>query len=114
MSNVSNFRCPLTPGLPAIVISAGLVFCETKEWNHGAVMRAVNQHQSEPKRTKTDQPTEEEKKITKRPNEQPINSPTSKYINQLLQHNKATNELGINILLVCYFRMKQSILYTIK
>ena len=59
MSNVSNLRCPLTPGLPAIVISAGLVFCETNEWNdRGAVKRAVNQHQNEPKTnqlTKTDQ-----------------------------------------------------------
>ena len=75
MSNVSNLRCPLTPGLPAIVISTGLVFCETKEWNdHGATKRAVNQHQNEPKPTNqtdrvTKQPTNnnKKKKMTKQP-----------------------------------------------
>ena len=64
MSNVSNLRCPLTPGLPAIVISAGLVFCKTSEWNdRGAVKRKVNQHQNELKQTDqpkpTNQPTKE-------------------------------------------------------
>ena len=59
MSNVSNLRCPLTPGLPAIVISTRLVFYETKEWNErDVVKRAVNQNQNEPKPTnQTDQPT---------------------------------------------------------
>ena len=43
---------------------AGLVFCETNEWNdHGAVKRAVNQYQNEPKQTKTNQPTKEESNI---------------------------------------------------
>ena len=68
MSNVSNLRCPLTPGLPAIVISAGLVFCETNEWNdRGAVKRAVNQHQNEPKQTDQPKPTNQptkEKQLT--------------------------------------------------
>ena len=58
MSNVSNLRCPLTPGLQAIVISVGLVFCETNEWNdRGAVKRAVNQHQNEPKQIDQPKPT---------------------------------------------------------
>ena len=52
MRNISNLRCPLTLGLPAIVVSAGLVFCEIKEWNDcGAAKRAVNLHQNEPKPT---------------------------------------------------------------
>ena len=69
MSNVSNLRCPLTPGLPAIVISTGLVFCETKEWNdHGAAKRAVNQHQNEPKPTnQTDQATNQQQQKEKNP-----------------------------------------------
>ena len=50
--------------LPAIVISHGLVFCATKEWNERSVVkRTVNQHQNEPKPTnQTDQPTNNIKK----------------------------------------------------
>ena len=82
---------------------------------HGAVKRAVNQHQNEPKPTKK-QPTNQPKKkaITKQPNKQPTNSPSSKYRNQLLKQNKATNAAGINILLVCHVRIKQSVINTIK
>ena len=62
--------------MPAFVISAGLVFCETKEWNdRGVVKRAHNQHQNEP--NPSNQPTKEKK--TKQPNKQPNSSPTSKY-----------------------------------
>ena len=118
MSNVSNLRCPLTPRLPAFVISAGLVFCEPKEWNdRSAVKRAVNQHQpsewsktNQP--TKTDRPTNQRKQITKHPTKQPLSSPTSKYRNQLLKQNEPTNVLGINILLVHHFRIKQSVINT--
>ena len=67
MSYISNLRCPLTPGLPAIVVNAGLVFCEIKEWNNrGAAKRAVNQHQTEPKPTnQNDQPTKNNQKKEK-------------------------------------------------
>ena len=96
MSNVSNLRCPLTPGLSAFVISAGLVFCETKEWNSRS---AGGQASSEPaseltktnQPTETDRPTNQRKQITKQPTKQPISSPTSKYRNQLLKQNEPTN-----------------------
>ena len=65
MSNVSNLRCPLTPGLPAIVISAGLVICETNEWNdHGAVKP---RSQPAPEWTKN-QPTNQNQPIKKKKN----------------------------------------------
>ena len=64
---------------------AGLVFCETKEWNkRGVVKRTVNQHQNEPKPTnQTDQPINNNKKekIIKQSTKQPISSPSCKYRN---------------------------------
>ena len=60
LNNEQRFKFAMSTytWLPAIVISAGLVFCETSEWNdHGAVTRAVNQHQNEPKPTNSPKPT---------------------------------------------------------
>ena len=54
LNNEQRFKFAMSTytWLPAIVIIAGLVFCETNEWNdRGAVTRAVNQHQNEPKPT---------------------------------------------------------------
>ena len=91
--------------MPAFVISAGLVFCETKEWNdRGVVKRAHNQHQNEP--NPSNQPTKEKKLNNQTNNRTAVQLAN---INQLLKQNKSTNALGINILLVCHFYIKQSV-----
>ena len=102
MSNISNWRCPLTPGLPAIVVQRWTCVL----WNQRVKWSRMNQ--SQPTKP-SNQPTTTTTKITKHL----IGSPTSKYINQLLKQNESTNALWINILLVGHFRIEQLIMKTI-
>ena len=93
-------------------------------WNQGVKWSWCGQASSQPaphnelkptsQPTKTDRPTNHRKQITKQPTKQPISSPTSKYRNQLLKQNEPTYVMGINILLVRHFRIKQSVINTIE
>ena len=89
-------------------------------WNQWVKWSWCGQASSQPApewtKTNQTQPTNQPKKkaITKQPNKQPINGPSSKFRNQLFKQNKATNAPGINIRLVCHVRIKQSVINTIK